>query len=259
MNGNGIVDAHLHISETGKWISDGYDASLSRLTAEMEKVGIRYGVILSLSSLDQNDFVEKVCRDSGGKLFALAGYNPQRDSLEQIIPYLNKKGIFKGIKLHPRRDNFSPHDERLTPLYEEISRRGAVINFDAMAHTSHLPMDEIRPSSFDKLAKRFPDLKMILSHSCVPWVMEAFFTAKSNKNVFLDCSFIMDKFKNSSVFTDLLYTAEHLDRKLIYGSDFPERSISGYLSFAMESFGKLSEEKRSNIFSRNAINLFELE
>ena len=258
MKSNALVDAHLHISEKGDWISDGYDPSLVRLLKELEKTSIQYGVILSLSTLNQNDYVEKVCRESGGKLFALAGFNPLTDNLQQILPYLNKKEIFKGLKLHPRQGNFSPLDEKLTPLYEEVSRRGAVINFDAMAHTSHLPMDEIRPSSFDRLAKKFPNLKMVLSHSCVPWVMEAFFTAKSNENVYLDCSFIMDKFHNSSVFTDLLYTAEHLDRKLIYGSDFPERSVVDYLSFAKESFKNLSEEKQANIFGRNAIKLFDL-
>jgi len=254
-----VVDAHLHVSEDGNWISDGYDASLGRLLDEMEKSAIDYGLILSFPGLSQNAFVKGVCEGSNGKLFALAGYDPSTSMSEDIYPYLDNNEIFKGVKIHPRNSNTSPLDEKLFPLYEEIIKRGMVVNFDALGHSETLPLDEIRPTAFDRLAKKFPEMKIVLSHCGVPWVMEAFFTAKSNKNLHLDCSFIIDRYKGSSIEKDLLYTSKHLDSKLIYGSDFPERSINRYYSLAKIFFSEITEEKRSNIFGGNAIKLYGLE
>jgi predicted TIM-barrel fold metal-dependent hydrolase len=188
----------------------------------------------------------------------LAGYDPATSGIEDLCPYLDND-VFKGVKIHPRNSNIPPQDETLFPLYEEIIKRGMVVNFDALGHSESLPLDEIRPTAFDRLAKKFPEMKIVLSHCGVPWVMEAFFTAKSNKNLHLDCSFIIDRYEGSSIERDLLYTAKHLDSKLIYGSDFPERSINRYFSLAKIAFTELPEEKKSKIFGGNAIKLYGLE
>ena len=248
---NEVIDAHIHIREDGGWFGKEIDASYETVIKQMESAGIDRGLILSLAQLDQNDYVRSVCEKSGGKLYALYGFDPLRDSLDELEKQL-KADCFKGIKLHPRRDNFSPMDEKLFALYEAASKNSWTINFDVFGHTERLPMDELRPSVFDRIAKKFPELTMVLSHCCVPWVMEAFFVAKSNPNVYLDCSFIISRYSESSVVTDLLYTARHLDRKLIYGSDFPEESINRYYSLAKIAFKDLHEEKKKNIFGLNA-------
>jgi len=258
MYNHNIVDAHIHLTEDGSWMSDGYNASYERLAIEMEQSQVDRGVLLSLDEFNQDEFIANICRKSEGTLFALAGFSPKEKSLERISSLMDEKSIFKGVKLHPRMGNFSPLDERLFPFYEEAEGRGWVINFDSMGHSAKLPMEEIRPTVFDRLAKKYPKLKIILSHCGVPWIMEAFFVAKSNENIYLDCSFIIDKFEASSIYKDLLYIATHLDRKLLYGSDFPEREINRYLSLAKVAFTDLSIDKQQNILGNNAIKLFGL-
>ncbi|GMT42744.1 MAG: amidohydrolase [bacterium] len=254
---NPVIDAHVHVSENGEWFGQDRDASYEKLMSQMENSGVDKGLILSLAQLKQNDFVKSICEKSKGKLFALAGFDPLKQSVDEIGGYLDAD-CFKGIKLHPRRENFSPLDERAFPIYEAAMSKNLPVNFDVFGHTTTLPMDDIRPSVFDRLAKKFPKLKMVLSHCGAPWVMEAFFVAKSNKNVYLDCSFIISRFGDSSVFTDLLYTAKHLDQKLIYGSDFPEEPVNRYLSLAKIAFKELPEEKKSNIFGLNAARVYDL-
>jgi len=252
-----VVDAHLHVSEDGRWFDTKYNATLSALTEQMDMGGIAKGVILGLAQLEQNDYLRKICGESKGRLFALASFDPTKQAVDGLTPYLDS-GLFKGVKLHPRRENYSPMDERVFPLYETASKNGWAINFDAFAHSTRLPMDELRPAVFDRIAKKFPELKMVLSHCAAPWVMEAFFAAKSNPNLYLDCSFIIERFRNSSVLMDLLYTARHLDAKLIYGSDFPEEQAHRYLSLARVEFNELPEEKKRNIFGLNAIKVYRL-
>lgn len=257
MYNNLTIDAHLHVNRNGSWFSKDLDASHKALMKQMEAVGVNIGIILCIVQLDQNDYVRSICEKSDGKLFALAGFDPLNHDIATLREYLSLD-VFKGVKLHPRREDFSPLDERIFPFYEEASKKGWVINFDALGHSEKLPIEEIRPARFDRLAKKFPELKMILSHCAAPWVMEAFFTAKSNKNVYLDCSLILDRYKPSSIYTDLMYTAMHLDSKLIYGSDFPERPVNRYLSLARIELNNLPEDKRANIFGLNAQRLFDL-
>lgn len=252
-----VIDAHLHITHNGEWFGQSIDASCGLLKAQMKAGGVDKGLILSLAHLNQNDFVFSVCEKSDGTLFALAGIDPLIHGMEYLRGYMDTT-YFKGIKLHPRRENFSPMNPKIFPLYEEASEKKIPINFDVFGHTEKLPMEELRPTVFDRLAKKFPGLTMVLSHCCVPWVMEAFFVAKSNPNVYLDCSFIISRFQNSSVFTDLLYIARHLDRKLIYGSDFPEEPVNRYLSIARIAFKELPEEKKSNIFGLNAMRVYDI-
>lgn len=254
---NEVIDAHIHIKADDDWFGKKIDSSSETVLKQMRSAGIKKGLILALARLDQNDYVRAVCEKSGGALFALAGFDPVNQELSGLDEYL-QSDCFKGVKLHPRRDNFSAMDEKLFLLYEKASKNSWTINFDVFGHSTTLPMDEMRPTVFDRIAKKFPDLKIVLSHCCTPWVMEAFFVAKSNPNVFLDCSFIISRYQGSSVFTDLLYTARHLDRKLIYGSDFPEEPINRYYSLAKIAFKDLPEEKKANIFGNNALRAYNL-
>lgn len=252
-----IVDAHLHISENGGWIGGKYNASLPLLLEQMDTGGVSKGVIMGLAQLNQNEYLRRACEEHRGVLYAMAGFNPMTQELSAVRDYLSHDA-FKGIKLHPRRDNYSPMDPRALTVYEEAEEKGWVITFDVFGHSTHLPLEELRPTVFDRLAKCFPKLKIVLAHCCVPWVLEAFFVAKSNPNLYLDCSFIIERFRGSGVMQDLLYTAQHLDRKLIFGSDFPEEQVHRYLSMAKIEFKDLQEEKKSNIFGLNAIQVYGL-
>jgi len=257
MYNNQVIDAHIHIKAHGDWFGRKIDASCETVVKQMRSAGINKGLILALAQLNQNDYVRAVCEKSGGSLFALAGFDPLREELSDLEKYL-QSDCFKGVKLHPRRDNFSAMNEKLFPLYEKAENNSWAINFDVFGHSTTLPMDELRPTVFDRIAKKFPDLNIVLSHCCTPWVLEAFFVAKSNPNVYLDCSFIISRYEKSSVITDLLYTARHLDRKLIYGSDFPEEPVNRYYSLAKIAFKDLPEEKKSNIFGNNAVRAYNL-
>ncbi|MBI5638494.1 MAG: amidohydrolase family protein [Nitrospinae bacterium] len=252
-----IVDAHLHISENGEWFGGKYNASLPLLLEQMDTGGVSKGVIMGLAQLNQNEYLRRACEEHRGILYAMAGFNPMTRELAAVRDYLSHDA-FKGIKLHPRRDNYSPMDPKALAVYEEAEEKGWVITFDVFGHSALLPLEELRPTVFDRLAKRFPKLKIVLAHCCVPWVLEAFFVAKSNPNLYLDCSFIIERFRGSGVMQDLLYTAQHLDRKLIFGSDFPEEQVHRYLSMAKIEFKDLQEEKKSNIFGLNAIQVYGL-
>ncbi len=87
-------------------------------------------------------------------------------------------------------------DERYWPLYDMIDHRGAV----AMFHTGYLGFDEKQPeippiemthmraAHIDAIGRRFPRLKIEMSHFSNPWWEEAWKVAWSRPNVYADLS-----------------------------------------------------------------------
>jgi predicted TIM-barrel fold metal-dependent hydrolase len=113
-----------------------------------------------------------------------------RDLRGDIERYMDRGCL--GIKfIRP----YHPYgDERYWPLYEAIERRGAV----AVFHTGYLAFTgrEARPIEFkhmraaeiDTVARRFPDLKILMAHFSNPWWEEAWKVSWSRPNVYADLS-----------------------------------------------------------------------
>jgi len=114
----------------------------------------------------------------------------KRDLRGEIERHLDRG--CKGIKFI--RPLYPYADERYWPLYDAVSRRGAV----AVFHTGYLAFEglEARPIQFqhmraaeiDAVARRFCDLKILMAHFSNPWWEEAWKVSWSRKNVYADLS-----------------------------------------------------------------------
>jgi predicted TIM-barrel fold metal-dependent hydrolase len=92
-------------------------------------------------------------------------------------------------------------DNRYRPLYDVIRSRGAL----AIFHTGYLSdtllqpgrllgradfvdITHMRPAAIDRIARAFPDLKVLMAHFGNPWWEEAWNVIHSFKNVYADFS-----------------------------------------------------------------------
>jgi predicted TIM-barrel fold metal-dependent hydrolase len=85
-------------------------------------------------------------------------------------------------------------DPRYWPLYERIEAAGAV----AVFHTGYLAfheredppvqMEHMRAAQVEAVARRFPDLKILMAHFSNPWWEEAWKVSLSTPNVYADLS-----------------------------------------------------------------------
>ena len=85
-------------------------------------------------------------------------------------------------------------DERYWPLYGRLEELGAV----AVYHTGYLGMhgreerpvqiEHMRAAQIDVIARRFPDLKILMAHFSNPWWEEAWKISWSHPNVYADLS-----------------------------------------------------------------------
>ena len=86
----------------------------------------------------------------------------------------------------------------------------------------------------------------------------AFTVARSNENVFLDCSYFLKFFKNTSLESDFFNILPSIDRKILYGSDFPEVDIKNYKEYFIQKTKSINSTKLDNILFNNINNLLSI-
>lgn len=254
-----IIDAHVHISDDGKWFNTDIDASVDRLEKELEKSAIDKVVILPLKEVTSNESVRDICHKSPEYFIGLATVDPIKDkkavnNLEKAIQDYR----LKGLKLHPRRQGFAPNDSLIYPVLEKAIDLEIPVVFDTYLQNNNIPLNKLLPFEYDVLAKRYPELKIILAHAGGHRVLDAYFVAKANNNVYLDISHVFTYFSDSSVISDLLFVIKHLGRKIIYGSDFPESSLNGYYDLVNKNISQLSDCDTEAIYGGTISKLLKL-
>ena len=180
----------------------------------------------------------------------------------------------KGIKfIRPR----APYgDPRYWPLYAKIEEMGAV----AIYHTGYLGfwgreaqpvhMTHMRAAEIDVIARRFPDLKILMAHYSNPWFEEGWKVSLSNANVYADLSGGTAILRSTRFWADLFapdgVLLEQSIRKLCFGSDvryflpgeYPFERYTAFYDRIYEQIG-LSDELRDLVNRGNIRKLFGLE
>ncbi len=185
-------------------------------------------------------------------------------------------GGCRGIKFIA--PDFPYGDRRYWYLYEALE----ALNKPAVFHTGYLTsnfayfewnnqnIDFMRACQIDIIARRFPRLKILMSHFSNPWWEEAWKISFSNANVYADLSggtaFRRSLDMWAQIFSpngDILVKSFE---RLCFGSDVPyfsgeEMLFMPYIEFYERLFEKigLSEEYRKKVNFENAAKLFGLD
>jgi len=195
------IDFHHHLLE-----EKGYADSL---IDEMDKLDIQKTCISGLSigkgrtdNTDYSNFnLGKLSPDNDDVLAAVKKY-PDRligmayfklgEDEPEAVAEFKKKG-FLGLKI--TRTKKAYNDDCCMPVYAEAQR----LNMPILFHTGMVlvtPFDaeddvcseRMRPAKLDRVARRFPDLKMVVAHMGYPWFEEAAALLRYHKNVYGDLS-----------------------------------------------------------------------
>jgi predicted TIM-barrel fold metal-dependent hydrolase len=227
---NEIIDCHVHITESGKWYNTNYDASVNNLLKQMDEAKINKSVILPIRGATSNLFIKKTCETYSDRFIGFGNVSCKtwKDDLKQILDY-----DLKGIKFHPRIQNESILEWDQIGLLNEIQKLNLPLLICGWQQTSSIVanMKNLQPIIIDEIAKKYPNLKIIIAHMGGHKYLDAFFCARSNPNVYLDCSYFFTFFKNTSLERDALVLFNKLDEKILFGSDFPECNIPNYLNY----------------------------
>ena len=253
-----LIDAHVHVSENGKWFETSHDASIGRLLREMDAAKVDRAVLLPLVGVLSNKGAAKFCRRYPDRLLGFGTvdlYDKERTLLQQVDE-IRELGL-RGIKLHPRFQEFSPNSETLFPLYDAASTAGLPIVFCGwpQCRSRRVTLQSIAPYVYDRLAKQFPELKIVIAHMGGHRVLDAYFVARSNSNVYLDASYAFWALKDTSAYQDLVFTLRNLTEKVIFGSDFPEMNLVHYTRQIMAEVDNLRNDRRGAILAGNLLSI----
>ena len=179
--GGELVDAHTHIGFNDP---DGFKLAPEDLLAGLERAHAR-GVVFPMHEPDgyqgPNDRVLEVTRESGGRLLAaFCRLNPADDPLGEATRCLDAGA--KGIKLHPRAEQFELADPRLEGVFALADEQRLPVLVHAGRGIPALGRHAV------ELVERHPGLRLILAHAAIcdlSWIWAA---AQELENLFFDTS-----------------------------------------------------------------------
>ncbi len=167
-------------------------------------------------------------------------------------------------------------DERYWPMYEKLEELGAT----AVFHTGYLgfrareerpvQIEHMRAAQIDVVARRCPDLKILMAHFSNPWWEEAWKISLTRQNVYADLSGGTAIRRSTSMWAETFAPdgkiIEASMRKLCFGSDvhyFREGKFpfEPYIEFYERIFDRigLSDELRDAVNRGNVRTIFGLE
>ena len=165
-------------------------------------------------------------------------------------------GTCRFVKVHPRTTGILPLDADLDPFLAVAEETGTPVIFCTYMRGPRVPMKDLSPLIFDELARRRPGLRMVLAHAGSYRPLEALAVAQSHPNVYLELSHVLEYFLGCSLELDFRFILDKLDRKVVFGSDFPEYPIDDYLERAKALTRTLTDFDAQGFFSARAAELY---
>ena len=153
---------------------------------------------------------------------------------------------FKGLKMHPAFDSFSPLDEKLVfPIMEMASDW----NIPVLFHTGDPPGSA--PMLFLPLAERFPSVPIILAHMGYRLVEDAIFVAQRAPHVYLDTA------ENTPIAVAQGVRQLGAER-ILFGSDTPYHMME-IEAAKITCLPTITEEEKALVMGKNIARILNLE
>jgi hypothetical protein len=263
-----IIDSHVHIS-----IYDNNASSLQRafdlLLTEMEKNGINSAIIIpdNIEGSDNIADLDKAIELIGERknLFLLGSPQIIQKGSSEIEKYrkLLEKRKIKGLKFFPGHDPYYPTDERCLPYYELCER----LNVPVLFHTGENSGDSgcakwNDPKYIVEVAKKYPKLKVIITHYYWPKLDYCYEITKDVPNIYFELAALADEEvteksgRIEKIKEILQKTIADRPDKVIFGTDWPMCKVDEHIEL-VKSLG-LHKDLEDGIFWGNAKKTYSL-
>jgi predicted TIM-barrel fold metal-dependent hydrolase len=212
------------------------EGSMELFFQEMDEAGIRTAVVQGRNSPEvfmgrkfnaafiRNERIAELQANYPGRFIGLGGIDPSNtvhDSVretERCIRELNLKGIF----VEPGRAlQSNPDDPRMYPLYEKCIELDVPINLMSGPYAGP-DIECANPLYVDRVATRYPNLKILLGHGGYPYVQEVLGVAFKHPNVYVSPDMYIFA-PGGLAYVDAANGS--LREQIVYGSAYPLRPL----------------------------------
>jgi predicted TIM-barrel fold metal-dependent hydrolase len=255
-----LFDSLTHVTRDGSWMGERiYDASLSRLLADMRVGGAYRACLVSIAEFVDNEVILESARAHPDLFVPIAGVNPRAlptlRRIDAVVAQIAALG-FAGIKLHPRLNGYDPLDAKCIAAIEAAGQHGLVVLLDTLFRRKGLATKHA-PDVIDQLAAACPETKILLLHATGTTMLDMYEIVRANDNLILDFSFTIMRYRGSSrLDADMNYLFRTTDQLISIGSDFPEYTPAAVMKRFMELSEGVEPQRIENITHRNLERFF---
>jgi hypothetical protein len=251
MNGGGcrVIDSHGHLGPfNGIYMPE---ASLENMIKGMDRRGIE-SIILSPHSALSGDTREgnremlEAVEQYPGRVYGYCTVNPNfpADIEGEMDVCLAHPGVV-GIKLHPVMHNYPVGGTRYAPVWERAQHDRLMLLSHTWGKSGGCGADDLRA-----IAERYPDVRLILGHSCYGAWEEAIALARDFPNVYLELTAAYH------VYGLLEWMCRDAgSEKVLFGTDYPW--FDPFAAIGCVVFAHITEDGMRNILWANARRLLD--
>ena len=231
--------------------------SMEMFFAEMEEAKIDKGIIHARKSNGvPNEIIRDFVNVNSGKFIGCINTVPTEGvdfCLNEIDEYVIN-GPCQGLFLEPTVDCWKIDDEKIAyPIYEKCSENNipALFTLGGMAYSLSMRAETL--PAVDKIAKEFPNLKIVFCHGAWPAATEVIQMALMRGNIYIsqDLYLINLPFRQ-----DYIQAGNYaLSDRILYGSAYPAADMRDAVNFYMNC--GFRQEVLPQIMGGNAAQLFD--
>jgi len=261
-----VIDMHHHILNEPDYV-DRMIETMDRLGIEkvcLSGLGIGAGRWLGDLSPTNDDVLRAMDRYPD-RIIGMGVIRLGKDD-DGIVDRLYAAG-FRGLKTTRPTKNYD--DPAFDPIYERAEQLKMPFLFHTgfILPTEHdkrddVSSDRMRPVLLDRVARRYPELPIIIAHLGMPWHAEAAEMARFHPNVYVDLTGSAQGWRNrkSPAFFAEMFYWENAFEKIVFGTDVHYSEMGDVLRDHERLFMLLNvpEAVQEKIFGGTAARLFKL-
>jgi predicted TIM-barrel fold metal-dependent hydrolase len=201
---------------------DGY-----RATAPSDVRTIVFGGKARLSGVWVDDeYVAHYVAAHADQLIGFLSVDPMQPGWQDELRDGHKRLALRGIKLLPMYAGFRPDEEVLDPLWQYAQQhRLPVLLHTGTTFVAQAPLKFTLPRHLDRVAIRYPDVKIIMAHLGHPYEGECIVVARKHPNVYADISAL--HYRPFQLYHSLMLVQEYgIWDKILFGTDYPFTTVN---------------------------------
>jgi len=263
---NMIIDSHVHLSIFDNNVIS-LQGALDLLLEEMVKNKINAAIIIpdniegseKIADLDRAVELIGECKN----LYLLGSPQIVQRGSSELEKYqkIIEEGKIKGLKFFPGHDPYYPTDDRCLPYYDVCHK----LNVPVLLHTGENSGDSEcakwnDPKYIVEVAKKYPKLKVIITHYYWPKMDYCYDITKDIPNIYFEIAAMADaevvrKSGGIEKVKEILRkTIADRPDEVIFGTDWPMCKIDEHIQLVKEL--NLSDSVEEQVFSDNAKKIY---
>jgi predicted TIM-barrel fold metal-dependent hydrolase len=184
-----------------------------------------------------NEFVAEYVQEHRGRAVGFACADPaDSDGPAQFERAVVKLGL-RGLKFSPVYAGFHPWSREAWRFYEIANDlKVPILWHQSAAYADQSTLEYGNPILLDRIARSFPELRMILAHVGQPWIGETIVLLRKHRQLFSDLS--ARYYRKWQCYNALMLAIDYaVTDQLLFGSDFPIQTTQA----AMASFQAIND------------------